>query len=357
MAALIDGIVTPAEREAVQAHLRVCKPCRTLLEDLQRLSAASASEAVPPPPSDLAARIRWRLQSLEAGRMEQPRRPSHRRWLSPLPLSAAAGLVLAFVALWMLRDEVVPERGGTGVAMEPALPPAQEPQPGQTPPAPAPSTPPAQKVATEAGAPKSGGEAKLAVPAAPRAAEGRAQEASTSPPMARKAALADETRAPGPDDARRDFELAEGVGVERVTGAPAPGRVGRRLSLERPDLRIEVDEGGALSVDSERYSCVVQVQPAEVAHLFLLASPQDLSALGDLATVPEGIDPTLAQRGRRVLTRTGGRGEGFQAIEYLDLPERPAPSLLREIEVRLLQIVRSDARERLEKACGPLSAP
>jgi hypothetical protein len=391
IAALIDGIVTPAEREAVQDHLRRCKPCRALLEDLQRLSAASASEAVPPPPSDLAARIRWRLQSLEAERQQAPSIPAYRRWLSPLPLSAAAGLALAFVALWALRGEVVPERGGVEVAVEPAplpgaVPPpiqilseAEAPQPAQAaaesgtpPPAQAPSQPEAPNRAQAppkyetppADAPPPGpapSEPKQAqrapetdlerVSGAPPAAESRARE-TLSAPSAQRAFVADAGVAASADEPQRRLDVAAGV-----TGPPAPARTGRRLTLERQDLRIELDEGGALSVDGDRYSCAVQLQPGEVAHLFRLASGPELGSLADLATVPEGIDPALAQRGRRVLTRTGGKAEGFQAIEYLDLPELPAPPLLRQIEIELLQIVRSGARERLEKACGPLTVP
>jgi anti-sigma factor RsiW len=371
IAALIDGIVTPAEREAVQSHLKACRPCRALLEDLQRLSAASASEAVPPPPADLAARIRWRLQTLEAAREKTPPRTARVGWLAPFPLSAAAGLILAFVVLWALRDQVVPEREGAGVVPEagpPAMMPAAEPPPepeasqpdqeaqppGAAPVQPPPLQPPPAPSRAAAPTPAL---AKTDDPnservGAGRKAESRVQDAESYAASVEEAAVSGAEQPLFAGEERKVFDAATGM----IAAAPSP-RSGRWLSLELPSLRVEVDEAGALSVDADRYACAVQLQPGEVAQIFRLASGPGLGALGDMAMAPEGLDPELAQRGRRVLTRTGVRGEGYQAIEYLDLPERPAPATLREIEALMLQLVRSDARERLEKACGPLRIP
>jgi hypothetical protein len=336
IAALIDGLVTPAEREAVQSHLGICKPCRLLLRDLQRLPATAGADAAPPP-SDPAARIRWRLRSLEAARA-QPPPPACSRWLAPLPLSAAAGLVLAFAALWGLRNGVGVSGGGRGEA---GLPAGANAAAQASPPAPI----------SAGGAPP----AVAQTPAVPQASAPPAAPAPTAEPRQRRPQPppSDPPLVVAPAAVEKAAPLAGDRPAEERADGGAPARTGRLLSLELPDLRIEVDEAGALSVDAERYSCTVPLEVGEVEHLFRLTAGSSLGALGDLAMVPEGIDPALARRGRRVLTRSGAAAEGFQAIEYLDLPERPAPALLREIEALLVRLVRSDARARLESACGP----
>lgn len=102
ISAFADGEAMPAERDFVESHLKACAECRTMLEDLRRLSSAVAGEEAPPVPADLAARIRWRLKS--AGPSSE-RRPRRRAWLSPIPMSTAAGLLVAVAVVWVLRGE------------------------------------------------------------------------------------------------------------------------------------------------------------------------------------------------------------------------------------------------------------
>jgi len=89
ISAFLDGEADAREAAAVEGHLRSCAECRALLEDLRRLAAASAAEAVPPVPEALPARIRWRLRAHDAG--SGPRAGRRRWWRSPLAQRAAAG--------------------------------------------------------------------------------------------------------------------------------------------------------------------------------------------------------------------------------------------------------------------------
>ncbi|MCZ6778094.1 MAG: zf-HC2 domain-containing protein, partial [Acidobacteria bacterium] len=102
ISAFADGEATPAERDFVESHLKACAECCTLLEDLRQLSSAVAGEEAPPVPADLAARIRWRLKSAGSSSERPPRR---RAWLSPIPMSTAAGLLVAVAVVWVLRGE------------------------------------------------------------------------------------------------------------------------------------------------------------------------------------------------------------------------------------------------------------
>jgi anti-sigma factor RsiW len=52
-----DGELSPAEREAFEAHLRGCHECGGLLADLRRLSAMIAGADLAPLPADVLSRV------------------------------------------------------------------------------------------------------------------------------------------------------------------------------------------------------------------------------------------------------------------------------------------------------------
>ena len=97
LSAFLDGELGIDDRAGVEQHLRVCARCATLLEDLRRLAAETRRELPPPVPADLAARIGRRVEAIPGA----ARRPAVVRliWRAPLPLSAAATLLVGAVAL------------------------------------------------------------------------------------------------------------------------------------------------------------------------------------------------------------------------------------------------------------------
>jgi Putative zinc-finger len=112
LSAFLDQETGAAERAEIETHLLTCPGCRALLEDLRRLDAAA--EVGPPVPADLARRIRSRLGAAGAADADPgvtaaasataPPKPPGRRWsawIGPLPLAAAASLIVGG-ALWLL---------------------------------------------------------------------------------------------------------------------------------------------------------------------------------------------------------------------------------------------------------------
>src|SRR3954467_10227673 len=92
----LDDELTPAERDAVEAHLRECGECASTLEDLRRVvhGAASLRDATPAAAlwPDIAARI------APGPRPDAPR--VARRFASTLPQIAAGSLLLAVLSGW-----------------------------------------------------------------------------------------------------------------------------------------------------------------------------------------------------------------------------------------------------------------
>ena len=106
LSAYLDREIEAPGRVEIEAHLESCPGCRALLEDLRRLDAAVGAEVAPPVPAGLARRIRSRLGPADAGAAAVPKPPRPRRsgWFGPLPLAAAASLVVVG-ALWLLSPE------------------------------------------------------------------------------------------------------------------------------------------------------------------------------------------------------------------------------------------------------------
>jgi anti-sigma factor RsiW len=103
VAAHVDGVLTPAERQEVEYHLGSCERCRCLFAEEKRFHAAFAARRFTVP---VPAEVEQRLRVALAAEGESPR-PSWRRlgeWLGASPLLprfalglAAAGLLIALL--------------------------------------------------------------------------------------------------------------------------------------------------------------------------------------------------------------------------------------------------------------------
>src|SRR6266704_2467317 len=99
----LDGELPPGEREAVDAHLRECAQCATVLEDLKRVIASAGSIQPRPPSADLWAGIAARIDASAASTGTTPfrsRDTGQQQWIASrrisfsLPQLAAAAVVL-----------------------------------------------------------------------------------------------------------------------------------------------------------------------------------------------------------------------------------------------------------------------
>src|SRR5262245_10984858 len=103
LSALVDGELSRRERSAGAERLGSCATCRSLVQDLEVLRQAVATEPIPPAPADLAARIRARLEPRAAspGRVRGPLWG----WLTPMPAAAAAAVVVAGLVWLAWRED------------------------------------------------------------------------------------------------------------------------------------------------------------------------------------------------------------------------------------------------------------
>ena len=88
----IDGTLTDAERQKLEAHLAECTSCATLRQDLMWMQSAFSAEAEPP--EGLHEGIMQRLEQESRLRVVQPEKPV-RRMPAITMVVAAAVVVLA----------------------------------------------------------------------------------------------------------------------------------------------------------------------------------------------------------------------------------------------------------------------
>ena len=104
ISAFHDRLTTAQESAELKEHLRDCPDCRRFLHDLSGIAAAIGEEAVPLPPADLAERVRKRIEASSASQPSSGAIPFRR---SPIPLAAAATILMAFT-LWMVWRRETP---------------------------------------------------------------------------------------------------------------------------------------------------------------------------------------------------------------------------------------------------------
>ena len=113
----MDDELTPAERAALEAHLRSCRTCAATLEELRDVVAHAATLPARPPANDLWAGIEPQLSaSGREGSVLPFRARATRRFSFTLPQLAAAGIALMVMSgggVWMLQH------GGRATSMPP----------------------------------------------------------------------------------------------------------------------------------------------------------------------------------------------------------------------------------------------
>jgi hypothetical protein len=98
LGALVLGALDPAERDQVEAHVRVCPPCAAVLSELAPLPGLLHRVDLPtaegPPPQELLER------AIEQARSEEPVELPRRRWKAAA-LVAVAAVAAAVIAVVM----------------------------------------------------------------------------------------------------------------------------------------------------------------------------------------------------------------------------------------------------------------
>ncbi len=99
MSAALDGALSSAEREAVNAHVRACAACHSHWQTMSRVTALFASAGQAEPPAGFSLRV---MAAVTAGRQASVSAPP-RSALSGLAwVGAAAAVTLTWVGLWAL---------------------------------------------------------------------------------------------------------------------------------------------------------------------------------------------------------------------------------------------------------------
>jgi anti-sigma factor RsiW len=378
ISALLDGEATVPERAAVDRHLRDCGECRALLGDFRALAATAAAGQPPPVPAGLLAAVRARLEA--AG--ERAGRPAVTRsgwrwtdlWRSPLPVAAAAGVMVAVAALWTLRESDRPalhappsgpittkEEAGAdtaipgeaeSVAIAPerkqVLPPPKPP-PSRAPAVLSPTAsemfrqepPPSPEIGKTAGPLEAGEAARSAEPSGfARSKENLAQDVDQVLADARKQMAA----SPQPKAAREPAAAVLRAGE------------GRELRFEFPGYSGSITEGGTIAIREGEFRCTARVGDspgirAEIASLFSLASSSGTegAAQENAAAGAAGQGGEQGRVSRRISVSLPGRGAAQPGPSH-DLP----PATAGEIGRRIDGLIQGPLRATLKDQCGRL---
>jgi anti-sigma factor RsiW len=126
----LDDELPPAEREALEAHLRHCVACGAVLADLKRIVARARGLEDRLPDRELWPGIAARIGAgpMEIVPIDTQRR--RRRWSFSLPELAAAGIALMALsggAVWLLHPGTPPAAVATRPGPVPAGAPAGSP--------------------------------------------------------------------------------------------------------------------------------------------------------------------------------------------------------------------------------------
>ncbi len=375
LSALLDGELTAPEREAVDRHLAGCPACRDLLEDLRHLAAASSADPVPQVPADLESRIRGRIDKARrpadagANGASTGYGPGYRSfWLSPLPLGAAASLLVAViaVAIWQANRSLEP--------ISPAPPPAGEP----TASLPAPDRESIQNVpspelerdaegpvfyrARVADRPTLQEEKVMERPSLPgepgMIQPTPAQEPilkAPAPPGVPASSVLPTAPAPRPYQVVDQGLRAKGVNEEgpdagAAGSMTAAGITGPRSVTLATDLyrAVVTEDGGVILTSGPSYVCVIPPPDPEIPEGIRVAR-QTASPAAELRQLFE-----QAYAARPAATGAQGVAAGVPG----PVPDSGAPAAAaKDIDDRIDRLIRTHYLPRAESLCGPLPAP
>jgi hypothetical protein len=119
----VDDELTPAERAALEAHVRSCRECTTALAELRQVVARAGALTPRPPANDLWPGVEARLE--RRGRVASFAPRPARRFSFTMPQLVAAGLALMVVSgggVWVLQHGG-PATSAPGVVATSELPP------------------------------------------------------------------------------------------------------------------------------------------------------------------------------------------------------------------------------------------
>jgi hypothetical protein len=118
----LDGDLSPAERERLEAHLVACGACRTVLEELQAVVATAGRLEDREPEYDLWPGVRQAIGSRPVIALDSRRKPARRITMSLGQLAAAAAslVLVSGGAAWFLSQS----QSSRGALVEAPAPPA-----------------------------------------------------------------------------------------------------------------------------------------------------------------------------------------------------------------------------------------
>jgi hypothetical protein len=277
LSAFLDQEIGAAEREEIESHLVACPGCRALLEDLRRLDAAVGAEVAPPVPAGLARRIRSRLGAAP----EKPPRRVWSSWLGPLPLAAAASLIVVG-ALWLLSRAPASPGEESAMARNDAVKDIAPPAPRDA---------DSKKLETRQEVRSRVAESKVAPVAEPDQAE------SAGAPAPHERSHSDSRDQP---EAK---QFAEGGAVAKssqagdaAVGRAAPGAVaamplatGARawpIAIEAPPYHVVLTAEDAMVVSQGEWTCAVPIDAADGRRLARIAGSPAPAAPGGASATP-----------------------------------------------------------------------
>jgi len=299
LSAFLDQEIGAAERKEIEAHLLACPGCRALLEDLRRLDAAVGAEVAPPVPAGLAGRIRSRLGAAGAADAARgvtatvsaaaPEMPPRARWSSrirPLPLAAAASLVVV-CALWILSPSrsPAPSQAPASAGEERAM--ARN-DAARDVAAPAPRDAESKKMESQEEL-----RSRVAAKVAPAAKPDRAESAGA--PAVQERVLGDTRDQPEAKQFAEGGAVAKSNEAGAAAGRAAPGAVaamplatGARawpIAIEAPPYHVVLTAEDAMVVSQGEWTCAVPIDPADGRRLArIAASPAPAAPGGASAT-------------------------------------------------------------------------
>jgi hypothetical protein len=391
LSAYLDQEIEGPGRAEIEAHLEACAGCRALLEDLRRLDAAVDAEVAPPVPAGLARRIRSRLGPAgvadaapgteadeAAARAPVPVRRRRSAWFGPLPLAAAASL-LVVSALWLLA----PDR--STAPSRPPAPAGDERTMARNDAAKdfAPTPPPAEIRPAAVPSPADEGKTKTSAlqETMPLEKESRRQDQPrVSAPKIAASRAAPEAGAPAPSGERDrtamrqvaesdtiapSSRLEAGATAATASGGSAGGSGDLRagswpVRIEAPPYHVVLTAENEMIVSQGAWTCAVAIDAADGRRLIRMARAETalfLSAPATASAAPGGAAPPSPDGATKSAAKeTAPASAGAPRPTPREAPgetegETVAARSLSPAGETALQLIRGRYRAQIEEHC------